>query len=316
MKKAWVGVTDGSWYRFLAERPELGEVNFWRPSSKDEFKALNRGEPFFFKTKAPHNRIVGGGFFSGFERFPLSEAWDLFGEANGAASLDELRQRLNANRRSNPIAVGDDPVIGCILVRDVRFFPAGQEADPPQDFARNLVQGRGYKLKEHPEAAYLIRLATRLLGYDVEIDDSKPWHLPGPVLGDPRLQPRRLGQGSFKTAVLEAYGRRCAITGSRIRPALQAAHILPVSKGGLHSLDNGLLLRADVHVLFDKGYLSVDQGYRLKVSPRLQADFEDGEELYARAGQPIALPQRAADHPNRDFLEWHETRIFKASRRG
>lgn len=307
-----MGVTDGSWYRFLVARPELGEVNFWRPSSKQAFRSLVPGEPFFFKSKSPQNRIVGGGFFSDFVRLPLSEAWDLFGEANGAASLRELRQRINANR-GDPIREGDDPVIGCILVRDVRFFAIGEEADPPQDFASNLVQGKGYDLATHAEAGYLHRVVARLLGRDVEIDDSQPWHRPGPMYGDPRLSPRRLGQSSFKTAVLEAYGERCAVTGGRIRPTLQAAHILPVSEGGVHSLDNGLLLRADMHVLFDKGYLGVDLEHRLKVSPRLRADFEDGEDLYARAGQPIILPRRTVDWPNRDFLEWHGARVFKAS---
>jgi putative restriction endonuclease len=310
--KAYVGVTDGSWYQFLAARPELSEVNFWRPSSKQAFRSLAPGEPFFFKTKAPQNRIVGGGFFSGFVRLPLSEAWDLFGEANGAASPTELRRRINANR-SEPIMADDDPVIGCILVRDVRFFAIGEEADPPHDFARNLVQGRGYDLATHPEGDYLDRLVARLLGRDVKMDDSRPWHRPGPVYGDPRLSPRRLGQGSFKLAVLEAYDERCAVTGSRIRPTLQAAHIRPVSEDGEHRLDNGLLLRADLHVLFDKGYLGVDPEYRLTISPRLRADFEDGEELYARSGQPITLPRRVADRPNRDFLKWHGERIFKAS---
>jgi putative restriction endonuclease len=310
--KAYVGITDGSWYRFLAERPELSEVNFWRPSSKHAFRSLAPGEPFFFKTKAPHNRIVGGGFFSDFVRLPLSEAWDLFGAGNGAASLSDLRQRIDANR-SEPIMAGDDPVIGCILVRDVRFFAIGEEADPPQDFPRNLVQGRTYDLATHAEAAYLDGLVARLLGRDANMDDSQPWRRPGPMYGDPLLSPRRLGQGSFKTAVLKAYGQRCAITGSRIRPTLQAAHIRPVSEGGEHRLDNGLLLRADVHVLFDKGYLGVDLDYRLRVSPRLRADFEDGEEFHARVGQPVALPQRVADRPNREFLGWHEARIFKAS---
>jgi putative restriction endonuclease len=50
--KAYVGVTDGDWYRFLAVRPQLSEVNFWRPSGGREFRALAVGEPFFFKTHA------------------------------------------------------------------------------------------------------------------------------------------------------------------------------------------------------------------------------------------------------------------------
>jgi putative restriction endonuclease len=77
--KAYVGVTDDDWYRYLAGRPELTEVNFWRPGGGRRFQALDVGEPFFFKTHAPHNRVVGGGFYSGFVPLRLSEAWDLYG---------------------------------------------------------------------------------------------------------------------------------------------------------------------------------------------------------------------------------------------
>lgn len=72
--RAYVGVTDGEWYRFLAARPALREVNFWQPSGGRGFHALAPGEPFFFKTHYPHNRVVGGGFFSGSARLPMSEA--------------------------------------------------------------------------------------------------------------------------------------------------------------------------------------------------------------------------------------------------
>ena len=191
-----MGVTDGSWYRFLAARPELNEVNFWRRSSKHAFRSLGSGEPFFFKTKAPQNQIVGGGFFSDFARLPLSEAWDLFGEANGAASLSELRRRINTNR-TEPIVAGDDPVIGCILVRDVRFFALGEEAGPPEDFASNLVQGKRYDLATHPGAGYLNQLVVRLLGRDVEVDDSQQWRQPGEtracrLIDSDRARSRRL----------------------------------------------------------------------------------------------------------------------------
>lgn len=62
-----------------------------------------------------------------------------------------------------------------------------------------------------------------------------------------------------------------------------------------------------------EGYLGVTPEYRLTISRRLRADFEDGEELYARSGQPVTLPRRVADRPNRDFLKWHGERVFKAS---
>jgi putative restriction endonuclease len=54
-----VGVTDNDWYRFLAARPEVAEVNFWQPSGGREFRILAPGEPFFVKTHYPHNRVVG-----------------------------------------------------------------------------------------------------------------------------------------------------------------------------------------------------------------------------------------------------------------
>lgn len=127
--------------------------------------------------------------------------------------------------------------------------------------------------------------------------------------------PSAFGQRAFQGVVLSAYGYRCAVTGDKIRPVLQAAHIRPLPQGGEHRLDNGLLLRSDVHTLFDRGYLGVDPKLRLLVSPRLRREFGNGEEFYARAlsGEPIATPNRRADRPNREFLEWHLDEVFLAS---
>ncbi|MFC4529322.1 HNH endonuclease [Sphaerisporangium dianthi] len=310
--KAYVGVTDGEWYRFLAARPALAEVNFWRPSGAREFRVLSPGEPFFFKSHHPHNRVIGGGFYSGFAQLRVSEAWEFFGQANGAADVDEMRRRIG-KYRSRPIAPGEDPVIGCVFVRDTRFFPLDDAAGPPPDFAPNIVQGKGYDLAVHPRADYFHDLLLRLLGAPVEIDLSQPWHRDGPVYGDPRLAPRRLGQRSFQAVVLGAYNRRCAVTGEKIRPVLQAAHIRPLSAGGQHRLDNGLLLRSDVHTLFDRGYLAVDPDYRLQVSPRLREEFGNGEEFYKRAGQSITVPEHRRDRPGREGLEWHLSEVFLSS---
>lgn len=307
--RAYVGVTDNNWYRFLAGRPELTEVNFWRPSGAGGFHVLAPGEPFFFKTHSPHNRLVGGGFFSDSAPLPVSEAWELFGEANGVASLEQMRAGISRYRRS-PIAIGEDPVIGCRFVRDVRFFPNDRTMDPPPQFAPNIVQGKGYDLAEPSVAPYFHDLLQLTLGASVELDFSQPWHRPGPVFGDPRLAPYRLGQQSFKAKVLDVYHRRCAISGTHIPPVLQAAHIRPVTEGGEHRLDNGLLLRSDIHTLFDRGYLGVDPQHRLMVSSRLRADFSNGDQFYAMKGQVIDLPQRRADRPGREFLEWHLDEVF------
>jgi putative restriction endonuclease len=310
--RAYVGVTDDQWYHFLAARPELPEVNFWQPSGGRQFHVLAPGEPFFFKTHYPHNKVVGGGFFSGSTQLRVSEAWELFGEANGVSSIEQMRARIGRYRKAS-IGSGEDPVIGCLFVRDVRFFPADATAPPPPRFAPNIVQGKGYDLAEQPDVSYFGDLIQLLLGAQVELDFSEPWHRAGPVFGDPRLAPYRLGQQSFQAVVLDAYHRRCAISGTHIPPVLQAAHIRPVTLGGEHRLDNGLLLRSDVHTLFDRGYLGVDPRHRLLVSPRLREDFGNGEQFYARAGQVIDLPARRADRPRPEFLEWHIDEVFKAS---
>jgi len=64
-----VAVTDKRWSDFLSARSHRTEANFWTPSSVG-FRALTTGEPMLFKTHAPHNRLVGGGFLSGFVTLP------------------------------------------------------------------------------------------------------------------------------------------------------------------------------------------------------------------------------------------------------
>jgi putative restriction endonuclease len=307
----YVAVTDPDWYRFLARRRDLEEVNFWRPRDTRRFGAIAVGEPFFFKTHAPHNRVVGGGFYSSSVNLPLSEAWEYFGAANGVASLAEMRARIS---RYRPLGLGEDPVIGCLFIRDPVFFADDAAVAPPPDYPRSgAMQGKSYHLALEPAAGYFRDLMQRLLGGAVDIDLTRPWHHGGPVFGDPRLSPYRLGQQAFQAVVLDAYHRRCAITGSKIRPVLQAAHIRPVTEGGEHRLDNGLLLRSDVHTLFDRGYLGIDSGYRLLVSPRLREEFGNGDRYYARAGQVITLPAQRSERPCREFIEWHRGEKFLVS---
>ncbi len=79
-----------------------------------------------------------------------------------------------------------------------------------------------------------------------------------------------MGQGHFKRAVAAAYRHRCAVTASATFPSLEAAHIRPFAEGGEHAISNGLLLRTDVHRLYDRGYLSVDADLHVRVSPQLR----------------------------------------------
>lgn len=132
-----------------------------------------------------------------------------------------------------------------------------------------------------------------------------------PRYGTSQLVAPRLGQGSFRAAVLDAYGGRCAITGDRVVHVLQAAHIRSFSRGGPHLVRNGLLLRSDLHTLFDRGYLTVTSDYRLAVSLALRDEFNNGREYLAMSGNDLGIPVHPDDHPDRGFLAWHANEVFR-----
>jgi hypothetical protein len=77
----------------------------------------------------------------------------------------------------------------------------------------------------------------------------------------------RQGQPEFRLALLTAYDHKCVISGCATRDALQAAHIKPVTEGGLHSTRNGLILRADLHNLFDRGLITIDEKGCVHIDP-------------------------------------------------
>jgi putative restriction endonuclease len=129
--------------------------------------------------------------------------------------------------------------------------------------------------------------------------------------GDPLLIRPRLGQGIFRSEVIAAYERECAVTGEHSLPVLEAAHIRPYSDAGLHEVPNGLLLRSDVHRLFDKGYVAVDTEHRFLVGKRLKEDFENGRSYYPLHGKIISLPNRAEYRPDPANLRWHLESCFR-----
>ncbi len=200
------------------------------------------------------------------------------------------------------------------MLRDVRFFQPGEAPAAPPSWSGNIVQGRHYDFAS-PEGSYVEEVFAALLRKH-GLHDLGPSVVPGEIFGTPRLSPVRVGQKAFKALVQEAYGRQCAVTGDKIVPVLQAAHIRPITAEGENRVDNGLLLRSDVHTLFDLGYLAIHPERRsLLVSPRLRKDWENGEEFYERqsSGRPLAVPARQADRPNREFLSWHADARFLAS---
>lgn len=120
----------------------------------------------------------------------------------------------------------------------------------------------------------------------------------------------RLGQGTFRVAVLDAYSRGCCVTLEHSLPALEASHIRPVVLDGLHQVANGLLLRADLHRLFDTGYITITPDLRLEVGTRLGAEFHNGRSYYPLHGTVLTVPKAGEDWPSSEYLSWHNENVF------
>jgi hypothetical protein len=111
---------------------------------------------------------------------------------------------------------------------------------------------------------------------------------------------QRQGQGVFRARLLEAYGSRCAITGSNAVAVLEAAHILPYRGEHTNRVDNGLLLRSDLHTLFDLGLLWITPENTVAIAPPLiGTDYENLD------GASLRLPAKGEHHPNPAHLDEH-----------
>lgn len=110
----------------------------------------------------------------------------------------------------------------------------------------------------------------------------------------------RRGQAPFRAELLRAYRGACAISGETCAEVLEAAHIVPYADGGHSHLSNGVLLRADMHTLFDLHLLTITERGRVKVSSSLKdTDYAHFD------GRKARLPGRPSDRPSGKLLRQH-----------
>lgn len=112
---------------------------------------------------------------------------------------------------------------------------------------------------------------------------------------------RRQGQPAFRQILLRAYRGRCAITGCALEEVLEAAHIHPYMGTHTNVASNGLLLRADIHTLFDLGLLRVDHRTLTVVT----SNALEGTEYADLNGKKLAMPLLAVDNLSAESLDWH-----------
>lgn len=263
---------------------------------------------------SPLNAIGGVGFFSSHTFLPISVAWEVFGNRNGAETFEQFRNMIMSNRKDkdNP-----NPQIGCIVLTNPVFFKGEDWIETPSDWSNSIVQGKSYSIaqgigKEIWEKVELL-LETYLT--TSAIDGAKSQL----ILEEPEVRYSnvfskvRLGQGAFRVLVTDSYQRRCAITGEKTLPVLEAAHIKPYAVSGPHYISNGLLLRSDMHRLFDTRYITVTKDLKIEVSKRIKEEFQNGREYYQYHGKDLLyLPQREIDRPACQYIDWHNENIFRS----
>lgn len=121
----------------------------------------------------------------------------------------------------------------------------------------------------------------------------------------------RQGQPEFRAKLLEAYERRCAVTGTRLEPLLEAAHIVPHSTATDYRLSNGLLLRADIHNLYDLHHLSIDERGNIHLSrTAMQTEYSQfhGKRMRFPATSSQPSPSSLASRHQR-FIERERERL-------
>jgi putative restriction endonuclease len=308
----FVSNTDFNWYTYLHNQPAIDEVNFWKPHGGTGFSYLREGELFFFKLKKKYKgKIVGFGQFLMFQRMSVVDAWETFGVSNGVGSSQEMIQRIAHYVNGNPISWNHE--IGCIIITNPVFFPKEYWVDAPEDWKDQIVTGKGYSMFEEVgkriyfdciQTAEMLKvpLFDDLFGTPMTANAAARY-------GEPVLTQPRLGQGGFRLKITSLYGK-CAVSGEHSTPVLEAAHIRPYSQQGSHSVSNGILLRSDIHKLYDRGYVTVDPDYTFRVSSRLKDDFKNGKTYYELENRKIWLPGDPVNWPSRENLDYHNSQLF------
>lgn len=239
-----------------------------------------------------------------FSLLPPFLAWQAFGEKNGTRTFEELNERIQKYRSRNSIV--HNPQIGCTILTEPFWF---NESDwlPAPEWSPSIVRGKTFSTDTVVGGRLYNQIQERI---PRAIINSSVVSVEDPRYAE-SMTKHRLGQGAFRVVVTDAYQRRCAITGEKTLPVLEAAHIVPYSDKGPHIVTNGLLLKSDFHTLFDDGYITVTNNYHIEVSKRLREDYGNGKDYYKYHGQKlVVLPDQVQQTPDYKFLEWHNENVY------
>ena len=298
-----VAVTLPQWAHYFREHPLQTEMNFWRPGGTGT--RVEPGTPWLFLLDY---EIIGCANVEVAYPLPLFKAWEYFETSNGFETREEFFQAIGEIRRRKGASTDPTTVIGCVGLTNPQFFIRPIEFKKFQGDWRFRNTAKIFNLLTENGAKLWAEVEQRLKSDPLFTTIDKTMSISMEVR---RSQLVRLGQGGFRSRVTQAYGARCAVSGERSLPALEAAHIKPFAIVKTHEITNGLLLRADLHKLFDAGYVSVSPDKRFHVSAALRDDYMNGRVYYEFAGVELRDAENPLERADPRYLDWHYSTIFK-----
>lgn len=288
-----ISPTDIKWFDFLKENQLCSFINFWTPTPWN-IKGLNAGDKLYFMLKKPIRKIGGFGEFVEYKNVTPEEAWNEFGYRNGRESKTDFLQSLKKFISKHSIRFDTNNIdgashkIGCIVLKNCEFWDEENYLEPSDfniSFPNQVVTIKYYNENNIIQDSH-----------NIEKSNFN-------IVSEPREENkyevnRRIGQNNFKAKLLKAYNNKCCISGETIPELLEAAHIQNYKNVLSNHVQNGLLLRVDIHRLFDNNLIYIDNDYVIHVSSLIEGTYYRQYD-----GKKLNLPKASNQYPLLDALE-------------
>ena len=229
---------------------------------------------------------------------PIMQSWYAKSDSSPTSHIPQIDRRLQERTSRNSTTVGSEPR------REPFLFDKTSDAKwyLTQDGWKYVIDEIIPKLGSEIEEKYGLSeklsqdpTLPDLFAFNESDESGLNYHLVS------RIIKQRRGQPDFRRKLLSAYGGVCSVTGSNATEALEAAHITPVAQRGSMAISNGILMRADVHTLFDLGLLTINPDtMRVELSESLR----DTDYAYLH-DKKITLPKLELNSPSSSELSNH-----------
>lgn len=287
-----ISPTDNSWFQFLKDSELNSFVNFWTPTPWN-IQKLNSGDKWYFILKSPVRKLGGFGEFYEYKNLVANDAWREFGQRNGCKDKIQFIEKIESyiNKRSESYNGESIDInnykIGCVILKNCQFWEEEKFQRPSDydiDFAIQVVKYK-YFNQYDPFTNF--------------IDKATDFNL----VNEPREEYRkevsqRKGQSEFRGKILKAYNNKCCISGETCPELLEASHLQSYLTQYSNHIQNGILLRVDLHRLYDSGLLFIDSNYVVHISSILEST------TYKQFDKTkILLPNNVNSYPSKESLE-------------